>query len=77
MAKWPNRGLAGELRRAGGYAKDATPFAEFLWSDSLRPLVARELIGKRFDKALDTARAHAHSAEARYLPGWSGTTAAQ
>jgi hypothetical protein len=71
------RRLAGELRRTGGYAKDTTPFAEFLWSDFLRPLVPRELIGKRFDKALDMALAHAHSAEARYLPGWSGTMAAQ
>jgi hypothetical protein len=27
----PYRSLAGELRTAGGYAKDATPFSEFLW----------------------------------------------
>jgi hypothetical protein len=26
----PYRSLAGELRRAGGYAKNDTPFAEFL-----------------------------------------------
>ncbi len=29
----PFRSLAGELRRAGGYAKDAEPFSEFLWAD--------------------------------------------
>ncbi|MGY3277257.1 hypothetical protein ACVJ5M_004854 [Bradyrhizobium sp. S3.7.6] len=31
----PFRSLAGELRRAGGYAKDTTPFSEFLWADFL------------------------------------------
>ena len=40
----PFRSLAGELRRAGGFAKDTTPFSEFLWADfyvgksSARPL---------------------------------------
>jgi hypothetical protein len=29
----PFRSLAGELRRAGGFAKDTTPFSEFLWAD--------------------------------------------
>jgi hypothetical protein len=29
----PFRGLAGELRNKGGYAKDLTPFEEFLWAD--------------------------------------------
>src|SRR5262245_59172182 len=28
----PFRSLAGELRRAGGFAKDTTPFSEFLWA---------------------------------------------
>ena len=28
--------LAGALRRAGGFAKDTTPFSEFLWADFLR-----------------------------------------
>src|SRR6267154_4990177 len=32
----PYRSLAGELRRAGGFAKDTTPFSEFLWADFLR-----------------------------------------
>ena len=27
----PFRSLAGELRRAGGYAKDTTPFSELIW----------------------------------------------
>ena len=32
----PYRSLAGELRRAGGFAKDITPFSEFIWADYLR-----------------------------------------
>ena len=30
----PFRSLAGELRRSGGFAKDTTPFSEFLWATS-------------------------------------------
>jgi hypothetical protein len=33
----PFRSLAGELRRAGGFAKDTTPFSEFLWADFFAP----------------------------------------
>ena len=38
----PFRSLAGELRRAGGYAKDTTPFSEFLWTDFLRRRIKRK-----------------------------------
>lgn len=31
----PYRSLAGELQNTGGFAKDCTPFAEFLWADFL------------------------------------------
>jgi hypothetical protein len=68
----PYRSLAGELRRAGGYAKDATPFSEFLWADYLRPRVPEKNIKKDFDNALKDALDLAHAQEARYLPGWSG-----
>ncbi|WP_206999105.1 ParB-like protein [Trinickia mobilis] len=68
----PYRSLAGELRRAGGFAKDATPFSEFLWADFLRPRIAVKLIKKDFAKALKDALACAHDQDARYLPGWSG-----
>jgi len=48
----PFRSLAGELRLAGGYAKDTTPFSEFLWADFLRRRSART--PKRiFDAALE------------------------
>lgn len=68
----PYRSLAGELRTAGGYAKDATPFSEFLWADYLRTKIPLATVRKHFSKALDAALAHAHAPDARYLPGWSG-----
>ncbi|WP_323118062.1 ParB-like protein [Burkholderia alba] len=68
----PYRSLAGELRTAGGYAKDATPFSEFLWADYLRPKIALASIKQDFSKALEEALNHAHAQDARYLPGWSG-----
>src|SRR6202030_1653653 len=38
----PYRSLAGELRRDGGFAKDTTPFSEFLWADFLRRHIDRK-----------------------------------
>jgi hypothetical protein len=43
--------LAGELRLAGGYAKDTTPFSEFLWADFLRRRIKRQNVEKDFDAA--------------------------
>src|SRR5215470_10804037 len=40
----PFRSLAGELRRAGGFAKDTTPFSEFLWADFLRRRMKRKRV---------------------------------
>jgi len=68
----PYRSLAGELRRAGGYAKDTTPFSEFLWADFLRRRVARKSIVSDFSRALKAALRLAKGAEAAYLPGWCG-----
>ena len=51
----PFRSLAGELRRAGGFAKDTTPFSEFLWADFLRRRVKRKLIEQDFDHAVEVA----------------------
>jgi len=73
----PYRSLAGAMRTAGGYAKDAAPFSEFLWADYLRPHIAVTLIRKDFPKALADAMALAHEQDARYLPGWSGVMEAQ
>jgi hypothetical protein len=68
----PFRSLAGELRRAGGYAKDTTPFSEFLWADFLRERIRRHQVESRFDRALAAALQLARSEDANHLPGWCG-----
>jgi hypothetical protein len=68
----PYRSLAGELRRAGGFAKDTTPFSEFLWADFLRRRIARKMVEEHFSKALEKALEAAKSHDAIYLPGWCG-----
>ena len=68
----PYRSLAGELRRAGGFAKDVTPFSEFLWADFLRGRVDKELVEDNFGDALVQALALAKEEDANYLPGWCG-----
>ncbi len=68
----PYRSLAGNLRHVGGYAKDMTPFSEFLWADFLRGRIKLRAIEKDFATALKMALSMAKSAEAGYLPGWSG-----
>ena len=72
LADDPFRSLAGELRRAGGFAKDVTPFSEFLWADFLRRRMKTAQIEKDFTAALDGALVLAKGQEARYLPGWCG-----
>lgn len=79
----PHRSLAGAVRKAGGYAKDAAPFVEFLWADFFRTrFAAKDLRSGKGDVALPEQALHealglAHGAEARYLPGWSGVVGAQ
>ena len=68
----PFRSLAGELRRAGGFAKDTTPFSEFLWADFLRRQMSRKLVEDHFAKAVEKALEAAKSDNAVYLPGWCG-----
>jgi hypothetical protein len=68
----PYRSLAGNLRHLGGYAKDITPFSEFLWADFLRGRIKRKAIEKDFAAALKRALIMAKSDDANYLPGWCG-----
>jgi hypothetical protein len=63
------RSLAGQVREAGGYAKDNTPFAEFLWADFFRTRIKH---GKQTGDALAKALMLAHAKEAQHLPGWCG-----
>jgi len=68
----PFRSLAGELRRAGGFAKDTTPFSEFLWADFLRRRLSRKGVQDNFAKAVERGLALVKSHDAVYLPGWCG-----
>jgi hypothetical protein len=68
----PFRSLAGELRRVGGFAKDTTPFSEFLWADFLRRKMSRKSVEDNFDKAIEKAMSLAKGKDAVYLPGWCG-----
>jgi hypothetical protein len=72
MTDDPYRSLAGELRRAGGFAKDITPFSEFIWADYLRRRVKRKLVEEDFGSALTRALKLGRSEAANYLPGWCG-----
>ena len=66
----PYRSLAGLVRTGGGYAKDETPFSEFLWADFFRARIPVSQIKSKQDQAVRAAIKLAHSREARYLPGW-------
>jgi hypothetical protein len=68
----PYRSLAGELRRAGGFAKDTTPFSEFLWADFLRRKIPRKSVEDNFANSMEKALAFVKSKDAIYLPGWCG-----
>jgi hypothetical protein len=68
----PFRSLAGELRRAGGFAKDTMPFSEFLWADFLRRNMKRKAVDANFERAIAKALQLAKSKDADYLPGWCG-----
>ena len=72
LADDPFRSLAGELRRAGGFAKDTTPFSEFLWADFLRRRIKGKRVAGDFSEALEEAMGLAKSRDAGYLPGWCG-----
>ncbi|MEW6596297.1 MAG: ParB-like protein [Pseudomonadota bacterium] len=68
----PYRSLAGELRRAGGFAKDTTPFSEFQWAEHMRSRIKLKALDEDFEAALKRALALAKRQEASYLPGWCG-----
>ncbi len=66
----PYRSLAGELRRLGGFAKDSTPFSEFLWADFLRRRIKAKAVEKDYKTSLAKAVELSKSDDASYLPGW-------
>ena len=74
LADDPFRSLAGELRRAGGFAKAPTPYSEFRWADFLRRRIDRAAVEGDLDRALEIALNLARRPEAEQLPGWRRTT---
>lgn len=40
----PYRSLAAEVRKSGGYAKEAAPYTEFLWADFFRLLFRKSYL---------------------------------
>jgi hypothetical protein len=77
MQNDPYRSLAGLVRVAGGYAKDLTPFSEFLWADFFRPRISARLIADQQSRATRMGVKLARSSDARYLPGWIGKAASR
>ena len=70
LADDPFRSLAGAVREAGGFAKDATPYSEFLWADFFRRRLKRPKDEGDFDDAIEKALTLSVSKDARHLPGW-------
>ncbi len=70
LADDPFRSLAGELRRAGGFSKETTPFSEFMWADFLRRRIAPKTVAQDFDAALGEALRLSKARDAAHLPGW-------
>ena len=68
----PYRTLANRVHEAGGYAKSAAPFAEFLWADFLRTRVGAGMTRRASPLAVRAGVKLARSCAARYLPGWAG-----
>lgn len=67
----PYRSLAAAVRMAGGFPKEQTPFAEFLWADFFRRRVPTALLRMDPDSALSAAMQLVHERAAMHLPGWS------
>ena len=63
------------MRLQCGFAKDTTPFSEFLWADFLRHRLERKQVEDEFAHALARALALAKSPDAASLPGWCGPVA--
>jgi hypothetical protein len=68
----PFRSLAGAVRTAGGYAKEAQPFMEFVWADYFRRSFKASDIRKHWDTTLKEAVTLAHDRDAHFMPGWCG-----
>lgn len=68
----PYRSLAGAVREAGGYAKETTPFSEFIWADYFRRRIKAGRLEKKYDETIRAAVSLARSRQAFFMPGWCG-----
>lgn len=68
----PFRSLAGAVRKAGGYAKETTPFMEFIWADYFRHAFRARDIRDHWERTLEEATALARRHDAHFMPGWCG-----
>jgi hypothetical protein len=68
----PFRSLAAAVRNAGGYAKDTTPFMEFIWADYFRTEFRPSDIRRRWKRTVDEAVELARGKPAHFMPGWCG-----
>jgi hypothetical protein len=66
------RSVAGYVRTSGGYAKAASPFAEFIWADFFRRLIPTEDVEADFDAAVRLGVRLARSDRAKAMPGYTG-----
>ena len=66
------RSLAGYVRAARGFDKSPTAFAEFVWANFFRRLIAIEDVRADFRAAVKTALALAQGKSAKGLPGYTG-----
>lgn len=68
----PYRSLAGAVRRAGGFARDLTPYAEFLWATFFRSRIEQDDLIGEFEDSVEHGVTLARSNAAGHLPGWCG-----
>jgi len=66
------RSLSGFVRAAGGFEKSEAAFAEFVWADFFRRLIAIEDVRADFRAAVKAGLALAQSKLARGMPGYTG-----
>jgi hypothetical protein len=70
----PFRSLAGIVREQGGFAKDLSPFSEFLWADHFRKRLAKKEVLRFSEAVISQAFEIARATNANYLPGWVGNS---
>jgi hypothetical protein len=66
----PFRDLAWQVREAGGFAKVATPFAEFRWATFFRHHISLATVRRNHEACVRKAMKLCRAREAAHLPGY-------